>query len=64
MPRWINRAAIVIRPARPYIEWASRVDDDAPEQAKELDKRVSIYLVAEDPNEKGETAPHEAHQTL
>lgn len=32
--RWINRAAIVVRPGRPYIEWASRLDDEAPEHAK------------------------------
>ncbi len=57
MPRWINRAAIVVRPGRPYIEWASRLDDEAPAHAKDMEKRVSIYLVGEDPNEKEETAP-------
>jgi len=57
MKRWINRAAIVVRPGRPYLEWASRLDDEAPEHAKALADRVSIYLVAEDPAEKNETAP-------
>lgn len=57
MPRWINRAAIVVRPARHYIEWASELDDEAPEHSKMLEKRVSIYLVAEDPDENEETAP-------
>ena len=57
MKRWLNRAAIVVRPARPYIEWASRLDDEAPEHAKDLEKRVSVYLVGEDPEEREETAP-------
>ena len=59
MKRWINRAAIVVRPGRPYVEWASRLDDEAPEHAKLLEKRISIYLVGEDPDEKEETAPLE-----
>lgn len=59
--RWINRAAIVVRPGRPYIEWASRLDDEAPEHAKELEKRVSIYLIGEDPSEEEETAPLEGY---
>ena len=57
MPRWINRAADIVRPGRPYVEWASRLDDEASEHAKGLEKRVSIYLVGEDPDEKEETAP-------
>ncbi|MDE2140980.1 MAG: hypothetical protein KGJ84_01040 [Elusimicrobia bacterium] len=57
MKRWINRAAIVVRPARPHIEWASRLDDEAPKHAKDLEKRVSIYLVSKDSDEKEETAP-------
>ncbi len=59
MPRWINRAAIVVRPRRPYIEWASRLDDEEPEHASDLEKRISIYLVSEDPECKEETAPLE-----
>lgn len=61
MPRWINRAAIVVRPGRPYVEWASQLDDEAPEHAKDLGKRVSIYLVGEDPDEREETAPLERY---
>jgi len=65
MERWINRAAIVVRPARPYLEWASRLkddsDDDAAEQTKELEKHVAVYLVAEDLSGKEETAPLEQY---
>jgi len=50
MPRWINRAALVVRPAKPFIDWASSLDEEAPEHAKDLAKRISIYLVGEDPN--------------
>ena len=59
MARCINRTAIVIRPRQPYLDWAAGVDDEAPEHAKGLEKRVSIYLVAEDPAGKEETAPLE-----
>lgn len=59
MTRWINRAAFVIRPAKPFLEWAASLDDEAPEQSKDLEKRISIYLVAEDPEENEETAPLE-----
>jgi hypothetical protein len=61
MKRWVNRAAVIVRPAKPYLDWASRLDegedDDLPEQLKVLEKRVSVYLVAEDPNEEEESAP-------
>lgn len=57
MARWINRAALIIRPAKPFLDWAAGLDEEAPEQAKDLAKRVSIYLVAEDPQEREETAP-------
>lgn len=57
MPRWINRAALVIRPAKPFLDWAASLDEEAPEHAKDLAKSVSVYLVGEDPNEREETAP-------
>lgn len=59
MARWINRAALVVRPGKPFLDWAASLDEEAPEHAKDLEKRVSIYLVAEDPDEKEETAPLE-----
>lgn len=59
MARWINRAALVVRPRQPYLDWAAGVDAEAPEQAKDLHKRVSVYLVGEDPEEQAETAPLE-----
>ena len=59
--RWINRAVIVVRPGRPFIDWASRLDDEAPGQAHDLEKRVSVYLGGEDPEEKEETAPLEGY---
>lgn len=59
MARCINRAAIVVRPRQPYLDWAAGLDEDAPQHAKGLEKRVSIYLVAEDPAGKEETAPLE-----
>lgn len=57
MKRWINRAALVIRPAKPFLDWAAGLDEDAAEDVKDLANRVSVYLVAEDPNEEEETAP-------
>ena len=59
MSRWINRAAIVVRPRQPYLDWAASLDDEAPAHVKGMEARVSIYLVAEDPAEKSETAPLE-----
>lgn len=59
MPRSINRAALVVRPRQPYLDWAASVDDEAPEHAKTLLNRVSVYLVGEDPKEEAETAPLE-----
>lgn len=59
MARWINRAALVVRPAKPFLDWAAGLDEEAAEQGKDMAKRVSIYLVAEDPKERAETAPLE-----
>lgn len=58
-PRWVNRAALVVRPAKPFLDWAASLDEEAPEQAKDLAKQISVYLVGEDPNEREETAPLE-----
>ena len=59
MPRSINRAALVVRPRQPYLDWAASVDAEAPEHAKALLNRVSVYLVAEDPKGQEETSPLE-----
>ncbi len=45
-PRTINRAALIVRPRQPYVDWANSVDDDGPRailQALRTDP--SIYLV-------------------
>lgn len=59
MARWINRAALIVRPRQPYLDWAASLDEEAPELSRELVKRVSVYLVGEDPKEQAETAPLE-----
>lgn len=59
MPRTINRAALVVRPRQAYLDWASSLDDEAPEHAKALANRVSVYLLGEDPEAVAETAPLE-----
>lgn len=51
----INRAAIAVRPRQPFLEWAAGLDDEAPEQVKDLAGQTSIYLVGEDPEEQEET---------
>lgn len=56
MPRWINRTALVVRPGKPFLDWAAGLDDESPEQAQDLAKRASVYLVAEDPDEQEESA--------
>lgn len=61
MPRWINRAALIVRPRKPYLDWATGLDEEAPEHAKSLAQRVSIYLVGEDPEEREEAAPLEGY---
>jgi hypothetical protein len=57
MAEWVNRAALIVRPRKPYLDWAAGLDDAAPKHAKGLEKRISIYLVGEDPEGKEETAP-------
>lgn len=57
MSRWINRAALIVRPKKPYLDWAAGTDAEASDHVKDFEKRVSIYLVAEDPRGQKETAP-------
>lgn len=59
MPRWINRAAIVVRPAKPFLEWAAAVEAPEPGEIEELARHVSVYLVGEDPAGEEEAAPLE-----
>ncbi len=45
-PRTINRAALIVRPRQPYVDWANSVDDGGPRAIlKQLRKEPSIYLV-------------------
>ena len=55
--RVVNRAAVIVRPKEPYIRWAASIDEEAPVQVKELEGKVSIYLVPESRSGQGETAP-------
>jgi hypothetical protein len=56
MPRTINRAVLVVRPKQPYLDWAMALDDGA-EDALSLREHFSVYLVAEDPEGRKESAP-------
>ena len=53
----INRAALVVKPRKPYLDWAASLDVEVPKHAEGRAERVSIYLVAEDPKGREETAP-------
>ena len=46
-PRTINRAALIVRPKQPYVDWANSMDDDGPPRAdlRKLREEPSIYLV-------------------
>ena len=45
-PRTINRAALIVRPKQPYVDWANSVDNDGPRAIlQELRTDPSIYLV-------------------
>ncbi len=45
-PRTINRAALIVRPKQPYVDWANSVDDDGPRAIlQEVRTDPSIYLV-------------------
>jgi hypothetical protein len=45
----INRCALIVRPAQPYIDWALGLDDSG--VAPEPDSEVTIYLVPEFEND-------------
>ncbi len=45
-PRTINRAALIVRPQQPYVDWANSVDDDGARAIlEEARTDPSIYLV-------------------
>lgn len=46
----INRAALLVRPAQPYIDWALRLDDSG--LAPRPDDEVKVYLVPEYTNSR------------
>ncbi len=45
-PLTINRAALIVRPKQPYVDWANSVDDGAPRaDLRELREAPSLYLI-------------------
>ncbi len=45
-PRTINRAALIVRPKQPYVDWANSVDNGGPRAILQgLRTDPSIYLV-------------------
>ncbi len=50
----VNRAAILVTPLEPYIEWAGSVDEDGPEDAKLLKDNINVYLIEEYDNPEDE----------
>ena len=47
-PRTINRAALIVRPKQPYVDWANSMDDGGPKaDLRHLREDLSIYLVEE-----------------
>ena len=43
--RLVNRAAITVKPRQPYIDWANRLDHDAPKITLEHLPEQTVYLV-------------------
>ena len=43
--RLVNRAAITVKPKRPYIDWANTLDDDGPKITQEHLPERAVYLV-------------------
>lgn len=43
-PRTVNRAALIVRPKQPYIDWADSMDDNGPRWNPDI-AEASIYLV-------------------
>jgi len=59
--RTINRSALLVRPKEPYLDWARNVDDDPFDAAQSLRGKTSVYLVAQDPEEREESAALELY---
>ena len=57
--RVVNRAAIIVRPKAPYVQWAASLDAESADLAPDLHGKVSIYLVPEDMTGEEETPPLE-----
>ncbi len=55
--RTINRAAIIVKPKRPYLEWAFSLEENPPESLEYMQPKTSVYLVGEDPERREESAP-------
>ena len=55
--RLINRSAFIIRPKEPYLRWAAGIEDEPVSAVEDLGTHVSLYLVPEEPEGKGETPP-------
>ena len=43
----INRSVAIVRPKKPYIDWASSLDELSPESATNLNEHVGVYLLPE-----------------
>ena len=56
----INRSALLVRPKEPYLKWAEDLDDDSGD-AHSLRGETSVYLVAEDPEGRQESAALELY---
>jgi hypothetical protein len=47
----LDRLALIVRPKRKYIEWANRLEEEAPLTLEEARARPGLYLVAVPPEE-------------
>lgn len=47
----LNRGALIVRPAEPYLEWARSVFDDG--EAPSPDGEQTVYLVPDDEADRG-----------
>jgi hypothetical protein len=50
----VDRAALLVTPKAPYVEWAKSIDDKALEDVAVLLGETSVYLVAEPPDDSGD----------
>ena len=62
--RTVNRAAILVRPKEPYLAWAAGLDDADPDVVEVLRNKTSVYLVAQDPEGRQESAPIEGYSQI